>query len=383
MAISRKVLLCVCVFVFSVLQPPAAQAGVVTYPSLDITGNGPTVSSDYTLRVTPGGIKMAGAEYAAGITLQKNASLDVAGSVEILNDSTRYFTGIDTEGGSIQVAGDVTLLARNGSGGNSAIDAGRDDWDIIDIGGSLIVSADSGTYSNSGIFAINTDVSIGRDILLSGGEKSRGVYMVGQWDETRRGILSVGGDVVVLNGVENTGVAIHDKVDGFLYKDLIVQGGQRSAGATVKGSGILTLYGDTIVAGGVRNTGVNTYYGGLANVFGDLSVGGTDSIGLHADWQGTINMTGGQVTADDSNIKGVFALTSEAAINLTDVSGGSVDTMLIWANGVDNTVTFSGSNLKGNVGHSAYYASDDWQGREGRLSITLSDDSTLTGAING
>ncbi|MDL2298374.1 hypothetical protein LJC40_04395, partial [Synergistaceae bacterium OttesenSCG-928-D05] len=306
MVISKKVLFLMCALVFCVLPVSGAYAeNVVTYSSLDITkGSEMRVSNDYTLRVTPGDVRLTGENIYPAIYLNSNSSLDITEGSFVITD----------------VNGSFGITAQND---NTSVKIGRD-----------VVITSSDYVTGLMVSGANAYLEIGGNLMVDGGTSNHGLYLSGSWwypDE--RATLIIRGDVLVLDGSKDEGVSISENADGTIFGDLIVQGGQNNLGLGVSGNTTLTLHGDTVVSGGTGNIGIRVFdHDAVVNLFGDLTVDGEDSIGAavthYAGFgegaHATLNMTGGELLVGSDNIRGVFVINYDGQINLTDVSGGSV-----------------------------------------------------------
>ncbi|MDL2280624.1 autotransporter outer membrane beta-barrel domain-containing protein [Selenomonadales bacterium OttesenSCG-928-I06] len=257
--------------------------------------------------------------------------------------------------------------------------------------GDAFISADnSDAFSLSGSRGAELEVN---GNITNSGEKSAGVFIEGG-KFTSTGTITVSGKdsqgIYAIAGVTST-----EKIATVDVNDVTVSG-ENSIGV------LLITWNtrpDTIATGTIRGTinvtgddAVGVYatkYSGpdgtevIADVLGNVNVSGNESVGIYSARTSIVNMKDKIMTVnpEEGDTATGFAVGDGGIINLENVEGTAKD------NGVLIAALFTGggivsatnSNLTGNVVHEGEIVEDV---SAGTLSLTLSEESSLTGSIN-
>ncbi|WP_342077309.1 hypothetical protein [Yoonia sp. SS1-5] len=316
-------------------------AGSVTNEANGLIDDLVTVEDDGTLNA-------AGGTFTTGIDAQ-------GGNINITADSTFTTFDLDNQGATVDIASGVELTddVTNTSGdmSSSGLITGTLDID----GGSFTQNADSGPTDG-----VSGDVTVAGGIMnAEGGTFASGI------DVAPGGTLNVGdgvaGDADVTADVVNTGGAVNILTDGQLTGGI-----ENSAGDTdIADGGVLS--GGVVLTGPDASSSLT-----VAGVIADGPAGGTDVVdqqggtltldGENADIQIAVDQTGGAIVANEGAFSGGVTGTSGSIDINGDVSGDvSVEGSAFAIN--------TGGNLTGNVTMTT------------GATIAGTNDGTLTGTL--
>ncbi|MDL2298982.1 autotransporter outer membrane beta-barrel domain-containing protein, partial [Synergistaceae bacterium OttesenSCG-928-D05] len=390
-----------------------------------------------------GGILLDDVTYAKGIEATSVNSIDISGGIKV-SDSSLFTVGATLKlVKNVTIDGDITLdntddvdginVSYNRATfpedpnartyltltGDAVINGGQGSTALvlqactIDMTGDIhLVDGEKnlGVSLLNGGDNSNSHMNLEGDIVLSGGKENTGIEIDGTLYCARvdlGGILKVlngdnnlglwaGSANIYLDGLEvsggqnNTGIRLEELDSLYLDGNVEVSGGENNIGVLLTGAhyrardfeNYAEINGDIIVSGGKNNAGL-VVFGATrmdddekfeALVSGDISVDGEGAVGvLVSHDQSYLYLSNGSITVEDDAKAGIFVTQGAHVLLEAMTPGARSDTTLILTDS-SGDVQATGSNLAGNIVHTG--------AKDGILSVLLSGDSSLTGAVN-